>query len=69
VFIETPYRNNQMMETLIRTLRPSSRISVAVDLTSEKEYIKTLTVAEWKKQKIDLHKRPTIFSMLAVNGK
>jgi 16S rRNA (cytidine1402-2'-O)-methyltransferase len=69
VFIETPYRNNQMMETLMKTLRPSSRISVAVDLTSEKEFIKTLTVAEWKKHKIDLHKRPTIFSMLAVNGK
>jgi 16S rRNA (cytidine1402-2'-O)-methyltransferase len=61
VFIETPYRNNQLMETLVKTCKPSTRISVAADLTGENEWIKTKTIAEWKKEVPQLHKRPVIF--------
>ena len=61
IFIETPYRNNQLLETLLKTCKPSTRLCIAVDLTSADEYIKTKTITEWKKEKVDLHKRPAIF--------
>ena len=61
IFIETPYRNNQMMEALLSVCLPSTKICIAVDLTSENELIKTKTVADWKKAKPDIHKQPAIF--------
>ena len=61
IFIETPYRNNQLMEALLSVCQPSTRICIAVDLTGEKEFIKTRSVADWKKNKPDIHKRPAIF--------
>ena len=61
IFIETPYRNNQMMEALLSVCLPSTKICIAVDLTSEDEFIKTKTVADWKKNKPDIHKQPAIF--------
>jgi 16S rRNA (cytidine1402-2'-O)-methyltransferase len=61
LFIETPYRNNQMLETLLKTCKPSTRLCIAADLTSADEYIKTKTIAEWKKEKTDFHKKPVIF--------
>jgi len=61
IFIETPYRNNKLLISLMTTLQASTRISVAVDLTLSTEFIKTQTAAEWKKISIDLHKRPAIF--------
>lgn len=66
VFIETPYRNNQLLESLIRNCRPATRLCIATDITADTEYIHTKTLAEWKKQVPDIHKRPTIFCMLAV---
>ena len=63
VFIETPYRNNQMLESLINTLHPQTHICVACDITLTTEYIKTYTANNWKNIKVDLHKRPTIFIM------
>lgn len=60
-FIETPYRNNKMLEDLIQILHPSTRICVACDLTLSTEFISTRTASEWAKTKMDLHKRPTIF--------
>lgn len=61
LFIETPYRNNQMLLSLLETLNPQTRICVACDITLPSEYIKTTTVEQWKKTKVDLHKRPTLF--------
>jgi len=61
IFIETPYRNNQLMEALLNSCQPSTRICIAVDLTGEKEFIKTRSVSDWKKDKPDIHKRPAIF--------
>jgi 16S rRNA (cytidine1402-2'-O)-methyltransferase len=61
LFIETPYRNNKLLEDLLQTLQPSTHLCIAADITLPTEYIKTLRVADWKKAKIDLHNRPTIF--------
>jgi 16S rRNA (cytidine1402-2'-O)-methyltransferase len=65
IFIETPYRNNQLIETLCKTCQPSTRLCLAADLTGEKEWIKTKSIADWRKEKIDLHKRPAIFLLTA----
>ena len=61
IFIETPYRNNKLLEDILQALQPSTHVCVAADITLPTEYIKTLRVADWKKTKIDLHNRPTIF--------
>jgi 16S rRNA (cytidine1402-2'-O)-methyltransferase len=65
IFIETPYRNNQMLETILKTCLPGTYLCIAADLTSENEFIKTRTVAEWKKNLPDLHKRLVIYCMLS----
>ncbi len=61
VFIETPYRNNKMLEEMCVALNPDTNVCVASDITLPTEYIKTQTIKEWKHTKVDLHKRPTIF--------
>lgn len=61
IFIETPYRNNQLIDALLSNCQSSTKICIAVDLTSDKEFIKTKTVSDWKKNKPDIHKRPAIF--------
>jgi 16S rRNA (cytidine1402-2'-O)-methyltransferase len=60
-FIETPYRNNQMLESLKIALHHQTKLCVACDITLPTEYIRTNTIEEWKKVKVDLHKRPTLF--------
>lgn len=60
-FIETPYRNNKMLDDLIQVLHPGTRICIACDLTLPTEYVVTKTAADWRITKVDLHKRPTIF--------
>jgi 16S rRNA (cytidine1402-2'-O)-methyltransferase len=65
IFIETPYRNNQLIETLLKTCNPSTKLCIAVDLTGKAEWIKTKTVGEWEKSKSDIHKRPAIFLIYA----
>ncbi|MFB0904605.1 MAG: SAM-dependent methyltransferase [Nonlabens sp.] len=60
-FIETPYRNNKMLEELLLSLSNTTKICVACDISLPTEFIKTLTVDLWKKQIPDLHKRPAIF--------
>lgn len=61
LFIETPYRNNKMLEDLLQTLQSTTHICVAADITLPTEYIKTMRVSDWKKTKVDLHNRPCIF--------
>lgn len=61
LFIETPYRNNQMLQDLVATLHPNTRLCVACDLTLPTEYIKTKPASDWKSNKEDFHKRPAIF--------
>ena len=61
IFIETPYRNHKMIEELVRTCRPTMRLCVACDISCEGEEIHTRTIAQWKKAKYDIQKRPAIF--------
>ncbi|MBR9915632.1 MAG: SAM-dependent methyltransferase, partial [Algicola sp.] len=61
LFIETPYRNNKILEDICSTLHPNTRVCIACDITLPTEYIKTMTVSEWKNVNVDLHKRPSIF--------
>ena len=61
IFIETPYRNNQLLETLTKTLQSQTKICVAVDLTSPVEMIRTKTAQQWKSSMPQIHKRPAIF--------
>jgi len=61
IFIETPYRNNKMLEDLIQSLQPNTLLCIAADITLPTEFIKTQCIADWKKTKVDLDKRPSIF--------
>jgi 16S rRNA (cytidine1402-2'-O)-methyltransferase len=66
IFIETPYRNRALFDTLVATCAPSTLICIAADLTLPAETIMTRTAAEWKKASApELHKRPAIFLLLA----
>ena len=61
IFIETPYRNNQLFEALLATCQDKTMICVASNLTTAEEFIATKTVAAWKKATVDLNKKPTVF--------
>lgn len=62
LFIETPYRNRKMFESLLTTLRPQTRLCIAAGITTAEEFIRTLSIAQWKDTKLpDLSKVPAIF--------
>jgi 16S rRNA (cytidine1402-2'-O)-methyltransferase len=61
IFIETPFRNNPLLEEILKTAHPKTRLCIACDLTSANEFVQTKTIAEWQKKVPELHKRPTIF--------
>ena len=61
IFIETPYRNNQLFEALIKTCSKYTKICIATDITTFNENIKTKTALEWKNTKVIIPKKPTIF--------
>lgn len=62
LFIETPYRNGKMFETIINALKPNTKLCVAAGITCPEEYIKTKTIAQWKKDPLpDMGKIPAIF--------
>ena len=61
IFIETPYRNEKMFTDLKATLTPTTDLCIAADITLPTEYIKTMTIQNWKHQTPDLHKKPAIF--------
>lgn len=65
IFIETPYRNDSMMEDLLRVCAPGTRLCIAADITLPGETILTRTVAQWKKDPITIGKRPCVFLILA----
>ncbi len=65
IFIETPYRNNKLFENILQICKPETQVCIACELTSANENIKTKTIENWKKEKIDLHKKPVIFLLLA----
>ena len=59
--IETPYRNNKLIEELLTTLHPETRLCIACDITLPTEYIRTFSVKKWKQNIPDIHKRPALF--------
>lgn len=61
LFIETPFRNNQLLAEMLKTCHPNTLLCVACNLTDADEFIKTQTIAQWRKEEIDLHKKPVLF--------
>lgn len=61
IFMETPFRNNQLLEDALAALSPQTKLCIAKNLTAADELIQTKTIADWKKNPIDLHKIPTVF--------
>lgn len=61
IFIETPYRNNQLIKELLASCRDETKLCIAVDITATSETIKTKTIKEWKQSVPDIHKRLAIF--------
>jgi 16S rRNA (cytidine1402-2'-O)-methyltransferase len=61
LFIETPYRNNKMLEDILHNCRPQTKLCIAANVTCEDEYICTRTIKEWKGKLPDLNKIPCIF--------
>lgn len=65
IFIETPYRNDSLFNDLLQHCQASTRICIACNVTMPDAYIKTKTVAEWRKNKVEIGKRPCVFILLA----
>src|SRR2546430_7046951 len=65
IFIETPYRNDRTLATMLRALAPATLVCIAADLTLESEMVRTQSVAAWRKQSPQLKGRPTVFLLLA----
>jgi 16S rRNA (cytidine1402-2'-O)-methyltransferase len=61
LFIETPYRNNAMFDLLVNTCQPATKLCVATNLTLDTEKVLTKSIVVWKKEKPDLHKKPSVF--------
>ncbi len=65
IFIETPYRNNALLASILGVCRPQTRLCLATDMTSEQEWLQTRTVAGWRGAVPDINKRPTVFLLLS----
>lgn len=65
IVIETPYRNNQLIKQITETCKPQTQLCIAVDITAKTESILTKSIAEWKKQLPDIHKKLAIFLLYA----
>jgi 16S rRNA (cytidine1402-2'-O)-methyltransferase len=65
LFIEAPYRNQQMLEDILNACRPETQLCLATDLTQVSESIATRPVSAWKNKPPELHKKPTIFLLYA----
>ena len=61
LFIETPYRNHKMLEDILKTCRPQTKLCIAANITCEGEFIQTKTIKEWKGKLPELNKIPCIF--------
>ena len=66
IFMETPYRNDKFFEDLCQILQPSTQLCLACDITLPTEFIVSKTVALWKKTKVNLHKRPTMYLIYCI---
>jgi 16S rRNA (cytidine1402-2'-O)-methyltransferase len=66
LFIEAPYRNNQLAEAFLSTCKPSTQLCIAMNLTLGDEWVQTRTISEWRKNPLpDLKKKPAVFLLQA----
>jgi len=65
IFIETPFRNNSLLDEVLKTGSPRTKLCIACDITADTEFIQTKTIEQWRKKVPDLHKRPTIYLLFA----
>ena len=65
LFIETPYRNNHMFQTIISSCFPQTKLCIACNLTSADQWVKTMSIKEWKSKVPELHKLPVVFLIQA----
>jgi len=65
IFMETPFRNQSILETIVNSCSSSTKLCIATDISLKTEYIKTDTIANWKKKLPEINKRPTIFIIQA----
>ena len=63
--METPFRNRKMMEDILAVCQPSTRLCIAADISLPTEFIRTMSVAEWRRQVPALEKRPAVFLIQA----
>ena len=63
IFIETPYRNNQLLDDIIKYCNPHSLLCIACNITLQTQYIKTLAIKDWQFNKPDIQKRPAVFCL------
>ncbi len=61
IFMETPYRNDKLLKDLTKFCNPKTKLCVACNITAEDEYIETMSIQDWKKMKVNLHKKPVMF--------
>ena len=61
LFMETPFRNNHLLDDVLKNCQSSTQLCIASNINGENEFIKTLSVGMWKSERIDLHKKPTVF--------
>lgn len=66
LFIETPFRNNHLFEDILKNATAQTLLCIACNLTGEDEFVKTMSVGQWRQERIDLHKKPTIFLIYRV---
>ena len=67
IFMETPYRNNQLLAEILKVCKKNTYLCIASNITLKEEYIKTKTIEEWQKEEINLHKKPAVF-LLSSSG-
>jgi 16S rRNA (cytidine1402-2'-O)-methyltransferase len=65
IFMETPFRNNQMLAEILTACRPDTRLCIAANLTGSDEFLQTKTLRQWKNELPDLHKKPAVFVLFA----
>ena len=61
IFIETPYRNNQLLQDILKSCQPQTQLCIAADITGNEEFIGTKSIQQWKAAVPELHKKPVIF--------
>ena len=63
IFMETPFRNNAFLDDILQICHPDLKLCIACNVSASDEFIQTKSIAQWRKAKPDLHKKPTMFLM------